>query len=106
MAGKSAKKVDEAKKARARKEKRLRKRKVAIEIAEKVGPRITLHRKKKGLSQEKLAEEADLDRSEISLLEKGKRCPRLDTIARLAGVLGVPLLDLVEGVSWDPDADG
>lgn len=98
-------KADEEKKARARREKRERKRKFATEAAAIVGPRIATSREAKGLSQEKLAEEADLDRSEISLLELGKRCPRLDTIARLARVLGVSLPGLVEGVNWEPDVD-
>jgi ribosome-binding protein aMBF1 (putative translation factor) len=100
-----AAKSDKEKKERARRAKRERKRKVAIEIAKIVGPRIVVRREEKGLSQETLALEADLDRSEVSSLELGKRCPRLDTVARLARVLDMPLIDLIEGVSWDPDAD-
>lgn len=42
------------------------------------------HRKRLGLSQEALAELCDLHRTEISLLERRKRSPRLDTIANLA----------------------
>lgn len=42
------------------------------------------HRERVGLSQEKLADLAELDRTEISLLERGKRFPRLDTLVRLA----------------------
>ncbi len=36
-----------------------------------------------GISQERLAELAELDRTEISLLERGRRMPRLDTIVSL-----------------------
>jgi ribosome-binding protein aMBF1 (putative translation factor) len=97
--------TDAEKRERARQEKLERKRKVAKEVAEFVGPRITLRRKKKGLTQEELAEQADLDPTEISLLEQGKRCPRLDTIARLAHGLDVSLIELVDGVAWNPDAD-
>jgi transcriptional regulator with XRE-family HTH domain len=43
-----------------------------------------------GLSQERLARAAKLHRTEISLLERGEREPRLSTIVRLANGLGVP----------------
>lgn len=59
-----------------------------------------------GCSQESLAFEAGLDRSYISLLERGKRSPTLDTIARLALVLGVSpthLIYLVEKEMHKPN---
>jgi transcriptional regulator with XRE-family HTH domain len=42
-----------------------------------------------GLSQERLSELARLHRTEISLLERGERDPKLSTILRLADALGV-----------------
>ena len=42
------------------------------------------HRERVGLSQEALADICDLHRTEISLLERCKRSPRLETIAILA----------------------
>ena len=42
------------------------------------------HRERKGLSQEALAEICNLHRTEISLLERCKRSPRLETIVILA----------------------
>ncbi len=42
------------------------------------------HRKRLGLSQEELARLCDLHRTEISLLERSKRSPRLETIVNLA----------------------
>jgi len=41
-------------------------------------------RRRLGLSQEALADLCDLHRTEISLLERTKRSPRLETIANLA----------------------
>jgi transcriptional regulator with XRE-family HTH domain len=41
-------------------------------------------RSRAGLSQEALAERCDLHRTEISLLERSKRSPRLETIVILA----------------------
>lgn len=51
-----------------------------------------------GLSQEKLALEAGIDRTFVSLLERGGRQPTLTTLWRLAAALGVTPADLVTGV--------
>jgi transcriptional regulator with XRE-family HTH domain len=58
------------------------------------------HRQRLGLSQEALAEICDLHRTEISLLERCKRSPRLETIVILARALelGSPG-ELLKGVS-------
>jgi ribosome-binding protein aMBF1 (putative translation factor) len=48
-----------------------------------------------GLSQKELAEQVSLPQPEISRLERGARCPRLDRIASLAEALGVQLRDLL-----------
>lgn len=55
-------------------------------------------RSKAGLSQEKLGSEANLDRSFISLLERGKRSPTLDTMVSLSRVLNVSLTQLISAV--------
>jgi len=47
------------------------------------------YRNKVGISQEKLAELADLDRTYISLLERGLRQPSLTTIFNLAKALNI-----------------
>ncbi|WP_448218390.1 helix-turn-helix domain-containing protein [Endozoicomonas sp. 2B-B] len=44
-------------------------------------------RKAAGLSQEKLAEKASVDRTYISLLERGLRQPTLSTLIHLADAL-------------------
>ncbi|WP_185243453.1 helix-turn-helix domain-containing protein [Citrifermentans bremense] len=53
-------------------------------------------RVKSGLSQEKLALEANLDRTFISLLERGLRQPSLVTILEISKILKVPAAHLVE----------
>jgi transcriptional regulator with XRE-family HTH domain len=55
------------------------------------------HRRRLGLSQEKLAEICDLHPTEISLLERRKRSPVLETIESLARALELPTCELVEG---------
>ena len=55
-------------------------------------------RLRSGLSQESLASASTLHRTEISLLERGEREPRLSTIVRLARGLGVPAATLLDGL--------
>jgi DNA-binding XRE family transcriptional regulator len=58
------------------------------------------HRERLGLSQETLAEICDLHRTEISLLERCKRSPRLETIVVLARALKLDSsADLLDGIS-------
>jgi transcriptional regulator with XRE-family HTH domain len=55
-----------------------------------------------GLNQEELAVRADIHRTQISLIEGGRRMPRLDTLVKLAGALGVTANDLLDGIAWEP----
>ncbi|HEY7891766.1 MAG TPA: helix-turn-helix transcriptional regulator [Solirubrobacteraceae bacterium] len=56
------------------------------------------HRKRAGLSQESLARMCDLHRTEISLLERSLRSPRLETIVVLARALELSPAELLEGI--------
>ncbi|HPB73875.1 MAG TPA: helix-turn-helix transcriptional regulator [Chromatiaceae bacterium] len=56
-------------------------------------------RRERSLSQEALALESQLDRTFISLLERGLRQPSLTTIFHLARTLGLSPEDLVAMVS-------
>jgi transcriptional regulator with XRE-family HTH domain len=56
-------------------------------------------RDRAGLSQEALADICDLHRTEISLLERSKRSPRLETIVILARGLDLTSpSDLLDGI--------
>ena len=55
-------------------------------------------RLRRGLSQEALGYAADFHRTEISLLERAGRDPRLDTIVRLANALQVKPAALFRGI--------
>ena len=58
------------------------------------------HRERVGLSQEALASICDLHRTEISLLERSKRSPRLETIVILSrGLELTSPSDLLEGIT-------
>jgi transcriptional regulator with XRE-family HTH domain len=57
-----------------------------------------------GISQEELGARCELHRTEISLLERAGREPRLATIVKLAGALGTGAAELCEGISWRAEA--
>ena len=51
-----------------------------------------------GLSQEALARATDLHRTEISLLERARREPRLSTLVRLGRAFDCPPTALLENI--------
>ena len=61
-------------------------------------------RKAAGISQEELAESCEIHRTEVSLLERGGREPRLGTLIKLATALGTTPEALVAGIGWDAKA--
>jgi len=62
------------------------------------GANIKRLREKAGMSQETLADRAGLHRTEVSLLERSGREPRLWTILRLSRALGVTPAQLLNGI--------
>lgn len=60
-------------------------------------------REERAISQEKLALESGLDRTFISMLERGKRQPSLTTILILAEVLNIDPGSLIELVVKERD---
>lgn len=73
-----------------------------LDLARRFGETLFLTRRRAGLSQEELALLADLHRTEIGLLENGRRVARIDTLVKLAGVLEVATDDLLKGIVWVP----
>lgn len=59
-------------------------------------------RKGAALSQEELGALAGLHRTEIGMLERGIRLPRIDTLVKLAGALEVEPGELLRGIEWSP----
>jgi transcriptional regulator with XRE-family HTH domain len=57
-----------------------------------------------GISQEELGYMCDLHRTEVSLLERAGREPRMATIVKLAGALKTPPGELCAGIGWLPKA--
>jgi transcriptional regulator with XRE-family HTH domain len=73
-----------------------------VNIASQFGENLARCRKRADLSQEELGVMASLHRTEISLLERGARLPRIDTVIKIAAALRIPLDDLIEGIEWSP----
>lgn len=55
-----------------------------------------------GISPEELAFRAAIHRTQITLIETGRRLPRFETLVKLAGALGVTPNDLADGIIWEP----
>ena len=68
----------------------------------KFGQNLARARRRAGLSQEELGVRSSLHRTEIGLLEHGRRIARIDTLIQIAGALGVPPAELLEGIHWNP----
>jgi transcriptional regulator with XRE-family HTH domain len=65
-----------------------------------LGNRIREARKRKGLSQEDLAFEAEIDRSYMGGIERGERNPSFKMLCMIAEVLGVDVGALTEGLPF------
>ena len=61
-----------------------------------MGRAINELRKEKGLTQEELAQRADIHESYISVLESGRRNPTWGTVRRISVGLGISLFELVQ----------
>jgi transcriptional regulator with XRE-family HTH domain len=72
-----------------------------------VGWNVRRIRVSKGVSQERLAFDANVDRSYLGGLERGEHNPTVDVLERIANVLDISLQDLFS--EYDPevgDLDG
>jgi transcriptional regulator with XRE-family HTH domain len=55
-------------------------------------------REDRGLSQERLAHNANLNTTHVAKIERTEREPGVRTVAKLADALGVPAADLFAGI--------
>jgi transcriptional regulator with XRE-family HTH domain len=64
-------------------------------ISRKFGQVIRVVREQQGISQEKLAELAEIDRTYVSMIERGKRRPTLEIADRIANALSMRLSEVI-----------
>jgi transcriptional regulator with XRE-family HTH domain len=75
------------------------------DLKRRFGENLILLRGRAGLSQERVAERAGLHKSQIGMLEHGRRLAQLDTIVKLAGALEVEPCELLAGMAWRLGSD-
>lgn len=74
-----------------------------MDVATRFGENLRRIRNGAGISQEELGYRCSLHRTEIGLLERGARVPRVDTLIKIASGLGVRIdCALLDGISWTP----
>ena len=62
----------------------------------KIGIKIRLERTKRGISQEKLAKLAGINKNSIGAIERGVSSPSIDTIAKIADAFGLQFNELTD----------
>ena len=65
-----------------------------MDVRSRVGANVRRLREAKGLSQEELAFDAEMHRTYVSGIERGKRNPTVTVLDRLATALGAPISGL------------
>jgi integrase len=72
-------------------------------VAHRFGGNLRRLRKRADLSQEEMGFRSGLHRTEIGILERGERLPRIDTMLKLGAALGVKFeCPLLAGLEWKP----
>jgi transcriptional regulator with XRE-family HTH domain len=77
---------------------------VADEVAQRFAENLAHCLRQVGYSQEKLAQLAEMHRTQVSELLRGRQVPRLDSVIRLSGALGVEPGELLDGIRFEPAA--
>lgn len=70
------------------------------------GKNLRRYRKCAGITQEELAFRASMHLSDVGLIERGRREPRLGNVVKLAVALHVSVNDLLGGIEWKPGRRG
>jgi len=66
------------------------------------GENVRLLRARLHVTQEELAYRSDVHRTQMTLIESGRRLPRADTLLRLAAGLEVDMTTLFGGIAYRP----
>lgn len=75
-----------------------------MSIGERFGANLKHCREARDISQEGLGFNAGLHRTEVGMLERGIRLPRIDTFVKLCGSVGAEPHELLAGIKWiEPD---
>jgi transcriptional regulator with XRE-family HTH domain len=72
------------------------------DVARRFGANLLLARKRAGLSQEEVGWISSLHRTEVGMLERGERTPRIDTLVKVAAALEVAPEELLADITFEP----
>ncbi len=72
----------------------------AGDVANCFGDNLRRCRRRVGLSQAETALRAELHVTQVSLLERGERCPRIDPLLKLMTAVEASAADLLDGMDW------
>ncbi len=72
-------------------------------ISKALGNRIRDRREKEGLTQSMFAHEIGRSVDGLSLIERGKNWPSLDTVEKIANFFNIPATDLFDGLEVSGD---
>jgi transcriptional regulator with XRE-family HTH domain len=67
-----------------------------VYFIKKLGLKIKIERTKLGLSQEKFADLADLNKNSVGAIERGESVASIDTLFSIANALKIELKELVD----------
>jgi transcriptional regulator with XRE-family HTH domain len=73
-----------------------------MSVAQRFGENLRRAREAADLTQDELGRRASMNRTQIGILERGERLPRIDTLIRLCGALGISPDPLLDGIRWKP----
>lgn len=72
------------------------------DVAMQLGRNLLAARRRARLTQQELARRCCLHWSYVSHIERGSALPRVGTLVRLAGSLGLSADELLRGIEWMP----
>jgi len=72
------------------------------DLARRFGENLLRLRRSRGLSQTELGNQTAMHRNDVSLIERGKRRPRIDVLIKVAHVLETTPAELLSGIVWIP----
>ena len=75
-----------------------------MDVVQLLGENVRRYRKRRGMTQEQLAHEAEMERSYVSDLERGTRNPSVRALGRLAKALRIEP-DRLLRIADDPNAE-
>ena len=67
-----------------------------VDVYIRIGERIKKLRQNKGMSQQTLADECDIESPNLSRIENGNTNPTIKSLWKISNALGVKLKDLVD----------